>query len=163
RGAGRGEGLALSLSHDIAAGLARFRWFDVVAPLSFIYKPSVNYTGEDLLQRKELDYAVDGVVSRQGGLIQIDVRLLDLNRRTQPVWSERFELQASELHRLNEMVTDRVVGSIDPVILFIEGQPNRREHYGATGLLLLALPLLYSMEREKFERAGVLIYRAMEI
>jgi TolB-like protein/Flp pilus assembly protein TadD len=162
-GAERGEGLALSLSHDIAAGLARFRWFDVVAPVSFIYKPSVNYTGEDLLQRKELDYAVDGVVRRRGRLIEINVRLLDLTRRTQPVWSERFELQTTELHRLNEMVTGRVVGSIDPVILFIEGQPNRRQHYGATGLLLLALPLLHSMEREKFERAGILIHQAMEI
>jgi tetratricopeptide (TPR) repeat protein len=155
--------LAFSLSHDIAAGLARFRWFDVVAPVSFIYSPLANYTGEDILQRKELDYAVDGVVSRQGRLIQIDVRLLDLAGHAQPVWGERFELETGELHRLNEMVTGRVVGSIDPVILFIEGQPNRREQYGATGLLLLALPLLRSMEREKFERAGVLIYRAMEI
>src|SRR5262249_43480264 len=109
------------------------------------------------------DYAVDGTVSRHGRFIEINVRLLDLTRRTQPVWSERFELQAGELHRLNEMVTGRVVGNIDPVILFIEGQPNRRQHYGATGLLLLALPLLHSMEREKAERAGVLIHRAMEI
>lgn len=163
KGPERGKELAFSLSHDIAAGLARFRWFDVVAPVSFVYRPSVNYTGGLLLQRKELDYAVEGIVSRRGGLIEINVRLLDLARRTQPVWSERFELSVGELHRLNEMVTGRVVGSIDPVILFIEGQPNRREHYGATGLLLLALPLLHSMEREKFERAGVLIHRAMEI
>jgi TolB-like protein/tetratricopeptide (TPR) repeat protein len=162
-GAERGEGLAFSLSHDIAAGLARFRWFDVVAPVSFIYKPSVNYTGEDLLQRKEVDYAVDGVVSRHGRLIEINIRLLDLTRRTQPVWNERFELEGTELHRLNEVVTGRVVGSIDPVILFIEGQPNRRQHYGATGLLLLAIPLHFSLEREKFERAGVLIHKAMEI
>src|SRR5262249_30895808 len=68
-----------------------------------------------------------------------------------------------QLHRLNEMVTARVVGSIDPVILSIEGQPNRREHYGATGLLLLAVPLLFSAERRKFERAGVLIHRAMKM
>jgi TolB-like protein len=163
KGAERAADLAFSLSHDIAAGLARFRWFDVVAPVSFIYKPSVNYTHEDILQRKELDYAVDGVVSRRGRLIQINVRLLDLTRRTQPIWSERFELPTLELHRLNEMVTGRVVGSIDPVILFIEGQPNRRERYGATGLLLLAIPLLFSVDREKFERAGVLIHRAMEI
>jgi TolB-like protein/Flp pilus assembly protein TadD len=163
KGAERGEDLAFSLSHDIAAGLARFRWFDVVAPVSFLYTPLVSYTGGHLLQRKEWDYAVDGVVSRHGRLIQINVRLLDLTRRTQPVWSERFELPAFELHRLNELVTGRVVASIDPVILFIEGQPNRREHYGATGLLLLAIPLLFSMERAKFERAGVLIHRAMEI
>jgi TolB-like protein len=162
KGAERGEGLAFSVSHDIAAALARFRWFDVVASVSFISRP-LNFTSEDFLQRKDLDYAVDGSVSRNGRSIEVNFRLLDLTGRTQPVWSERFELEAGELHRLNEIVTGRVVGSIDPVILFIEGQPNRREHYGATGLLLLALPLLHSMERDKFERAGALIHQAMEI
>jgi tetratricopeptide (TPR) repeat protein len=157
----REENLAFSLSHDIAAALARFRWFDVVTPVSIMSKSSVNFSTEDLLQRN--DYIVDGAVVRRGRFFHIDVRLLDVSGHTQPVWSERFELKAGELHRLNEMVTGRVVGSIDPVILFIEGQPNRREHYGATGLLLLALPLLYSMEREKFERAGALIHEAMVI
>src|SRR5262249_28783851 len=123
----------------------------------------LNFTSEHLLQRNQLDYAIDGVVIRRGRFLGIDVRLLDLTRGTQPVWSERFELRADELHRLNEIVTARVVGSIDPVILFIEGQPNRRDHYGATGLLLLAMPLFYSMDREKFERAGTLIHRALEV
>jgi TolB-like protein len=163
KSAERAQDLAFSLSHDIGAGLARFRWFDVITRVSAVYRPLVNFTSEDFLQRRQLDYAVDGVVSRHGRLIQVDVRLLDLTRGTQPVWSERFELPAIELHRLNEMVTGRVVGSIDPVILFIEGQPNRRENYGATGLLLLAIPLLYSMDRSKFERAGTLIHRALEI
>jgi TolB-like protein/cytochrome c-type biogenesis protein CcmH/NrfG len=163
KSAERSQDLAFSLSHDIGAALARFRWFDVITRVSAVYRPLVNFTSEDFLQRRQLDYAVDGVVSRRGRLIQVDVRLLDLTRLTQPVWNERFELPAIELHRLNEMVTGRVVGSIDPVILFIEGQPNRREHYGATGLLLLAIPLLYSMDRGKFERAGTLIHRALEI
>jgi TolB-like protein/Flp pilus assembly protein TadD len=163
KGAERAKGLAFSLSHDIAAALARFRWFDVITRVSAVYRPLVNFTSEDLLQRERLDYAIDGVVSRRGRFIHIDVRLLDLTRCTQPVWNERFELRAGELHRLNEMVTGRVVGSIDPVILHIEGQPNRRESYGATGLLLLAIPLLYSMDRKKFERAGTLIHRALEI
>src|SRR5262249_15722639 len=100
---------------------------------------------------------------RHGQSIAIDIRLLNLARPIQPVWSERFELQTSELHRLNEIVTGRVVGSIDPVILFIEGQPNRPERYAPTALLLLALPLLYSMEREKFEGAGELINQAMVV
>src|SRR5262249_36313188 len=112
----RCEDLAFSLSRDIPAGLARFRWFDVISPISF--------TSENLLQREDLDYAIEGIVSRHDRLIQVNVRLLDLTRRTQPLWSERFDLEACELHRLNEMVTGRVVGSIDPVILFIEGQPN---------------------------------------
>jgi len=151
------------MSHDIAAGLARFRWFDVVTPVSFDSGPLLNLASADLLHRNDLDYAIEGRVGRRGQSIALDIRLLNLTRPVQPVWSERFELQTSELYRLNEIVTGRVVGSIDPVILFIEGQPNRREHYGATGLLLLALPLLHSMEREKFERAGELINQAMVI
>jgi TolB-like protein len=157
RGA-REENLASSLSHEIAAALARFRWFDVISPAS-VFRP---VSSDDLL-RQQLDYAVDGVLSRRRELLQIGVRLLDLTRSTQPVWTERFELPTGELHRLNDMVTPRVVGSIDPVILFIEGQPKRREHYGATGILLLAIPLLYSMERNKFQQAGDLISRALKI
>jgi adenylate cyclase len=61
------------------------------------------------------------------------------------------------------LVTGRIVGSIDPVILFIEGQPKRRERYGATGLLFLAIPLIYSMERQKFHQAAELIQRALGI
>jgi TolB-like protein/DNA-binding winged helix-turn-helix (wHTH) protein len=160
KGTQREETLASSLSHEISAALARFRWFDVISPVQVLRRPLVRFTSEDLHQ---LDYAVDGVVSRHGRLLEITVRLVDLTRSTQPVWSERFELAIDELHRLNEMVTPRVVASIDPVILFIEGQPKRRENYGATGLLLLAIPLIYSMERRKFEQAGELINRALGI
>jgi TolB-like protein len=163
KGAERGEDLAVSLSYDIAAGLARFRWFDVVTPISFVSRAPRNLNNGAFLEREDLDYAIDGIVNRHDGVIELNVRLVDLTRGTQPLWSERFELRASELHRLNELVTGRVVGSIDPVSLFIEGQPNRRQHYGATGLLLLASPLLHSMEREKFERAGVLIHQGMQI
>jgi DNA-binding SARP family transcriptional activator/TolB-like protein/Flp pilus assembly protein TadD len=163
-GSARGKDLTFSLSHEIATALARFRWFDVITPVPRMDKPLVTLASEDdLLLRRQLDYAVDGVVIRNGRYIEISVRLLDLTRCTQPVWSDRFELAANELHRLNEMVTARIVARIDPVILFIEGQPKRRERYGATGMLLLAIPLIYSMERTKFEQAGQLIHRALEI
>jgi DNA-binding SARP family transcriptional activator/TolB-like protein len=159
----REQNLAFSLSHEIAAALARFRWFDVISPISSASRSLASFTSEDLLQRKHLDYAVDGIVTRNGNRFQISVRLLDLTRGTQPIWSDRFQLAIGELHRLNELVVGRVVGSIDPVILFIEGQPKRREHYGATGLLLLAIPLLHSMEHRKFAHAGELIHRALDI
>jgi TolB-like protein/Tfp pilus assembly protein PilF len=154
--------LALSLSQEIAAGLARFRWFDVIAPGSLVRRPSAHLS-EDLLKRKELDYIVDGALSGNGSRFQISVRLLDVTQFASPVWSDRFELATDELYRLDERVTARIVGRIDPVILFIEGQPRRRKHYGATGLLLRARPLMYSMERDKYEQAGELINRALKI
>jgi tetratricopeptide (TPR) repeat protein len=88
---------------------------------------------------------------------------MELADYARPVWSECFNLPIGELHQLNELVTTRIVGRIDPVILFIEGQPKRRERYGATGLLLLAIPLIFSMERKKYEAAGELISRALEM
>src|SRR5262249_25280260 len=71
KGAQRGDDLAFSLSHDIATALARFRWFDVITPTSFICRPLVSFTSDHLLQRKQLDYVIDGGVSRNGRLIRI--------------------------------------------------------------------------------------------
>jgi len=156
------QNLAFSLTQEIAAGLARFRWFDVIAPPSLGRRPSAHLS-EDLLKRKELDYVVDGALSGNGKRFEISVRLLDVTRFAHPVWSDRFELAIDELHRLDGRVTARIVGRIDPITLFIEGQPKRRKNYGATGLLLRAMPLMYSMEREKYEEAGELINRALKI
>jgi DNA-binding SARP family transcriptional activator len=160
---GNDQDLALSLSHEVATALARFRWFDVINPVATMQRPLATLLSKDAFARQQLDYAVDGTVTRRGPNYHIGVQLLDVARCTRPVWSDRFELAVRELHRLNELVTGRIVGSIDPIILFIEGRPKRRERYGATGLLFLAIPLIYSMEREKFQQAGELIQRALGI
>jgi DNA-binding SARP family transcriptional activator/TolB-like protein len=155
--------LAFSLSHDIATALARFRWFDVITPVSMLHRPVASLLSNNLFQQQQLDYAIDGVIKKRGRKYGISVRLLDLTQCSRPAWSDRFELGINELHQLNEMVTGRIVANIDPVILFIEGQPRRKERYGATGLLFLAIPLIYSMERSKYQEAGQLIERAIAI
>ena len=156
------ENLGFSLSQEVAAGLARFRWFDVIAPVSLAPRWPSSLVSEHQL-RNEFDYIVDGTISGNGKHLHISVRLLDLAEYARPVWNDCFKLAIGELHRLNELVTVRIAARIDPVILSIEGQPKRRENYGATGLLLLAIPLIFSMQRKKYEEAGRLIDRALEI
>jgi DNA-binding SARP family transcriptional activator len=152
--------LALSLSHEIAAGLARYRWFDVIAPASL--RRSLSPEGGQH-EYANLDYVLDGSISGSGKQLQIRVRLLDLAGQAQPVWNEQFDIGLGKLHRLDELVTTRIVARIDPVILHIEGQPKRRERYGATGLLLTAIPMIFSMERQKYEEAGRLIQQAIAL
>jgi TolB-like protein/Tfp pilus assembly protein PilF len=160
----RREGdLAFSLSQEIAAGLARFRWFDVIAPIALQSAPSIRFVDEHQLRARGLDYVVDGSILSDGKKIRISVHLMDLAEHVRSAWSESFELAQDELHRLDELVATRIVSRIDPVIIFIEGRPKRRTQYGATGLLLLAMPLVFSMERTKYERAGQLIRRAIKI
>jgi DNA-binding SARP family transcriptional activator len=154
------ESLAFSLSQEIASGLARFRWFDVIPPMALRQRLPAAFVTEVPVQRNELDYVLDGAISSSGENSHISVRLLDLRRYATPVWSDRFDLSTGDLHTFDEIIT-RIVGRIDPVILFIEGR--RRESFGATGLLLRAIALIYSMEREKYEEAGRLLDRAVEM
>lgn len=160
---GAEESLALSMSQEVAAALARFRWFDVIAPVMLMTRGTIMPISEDPLRQNELDYVVDGALSSDGNKSQVSVRLLDLKNYASPVWSNRFELSCKEPHFVDEELIAKIAGRIDPVILFIEGQPKRHERLEATGLLLRAQPLLYSMEREKYEEAGSYIKQALAL
>jgi DNA-binding SARP family transcriptional activator len=159
-GTEREDELAFSIGQDVGSALSRFRWFDSIPLLSYRPQRSRRYFDEHQFLNLDLDYIVDGTISGRGQYNQISVRLMELGKRARQVWDGNFKLARNELHRLHELITTKIVACIDPVILFIEGQPKRRERFGATGMLLLAIPLFYSMERRKYEEAGNLIKRA---
>jgi DNA-binding SARP family transcriptional activator/TolB-like protein/Flp pilus assembly protein TadD len=154
--------LAFSIAQEVAAALARFRWFDVVAPTGLMRGPGPTFTSDVELRRQDLDYVVDGSVSCSRGDYRISVRLLDLTTDATPVWSNTFDVPVDRLDLLDERVTAPIVVQIDPVILYIESQPKRRnEDDDALGCVMRAIPLLYTMERGKYEEAGRLIERAL--
>jgi adenylate cyclase len=157
------ENLACALTQEITVALGRFRWFDVIAATPLTPTPPNCALGEHQFRRMDLDYLVDSTVSGDGQHTAINVRLLDLGENARPVWSKRFDLAREGLHGLKDLVAAKIVGHIDPVIPFIEGERKSHDRYGATGLLRRAIPLMFSMEREKYGQAGQLISRALEI
>ena len=144
---------AMLLSQEIAGGLARFRWFEVIG--------AGTYREGSLLPQSRPDYIVEGHLSGGAQRVQVSVRLLDM-AKSQLVWSDRFDVPTDELDDLNERIVGPVVARIDPVILFIEGQQRKGKPLDADGLVLKAIPLMYSMEREKYEAAGRLIEEALK-
>jgi len=118
---------------------------------------------DEAAEPKALDYVVEGAVSSDGKYLLIGVRLLDVGECARTVWSERFVLAAGKLPGWSKLAAARIVAGIDPVTSFFDGHPQRRKRSGATGLLLLAIPLMSSMERRKYAQAGRLIDRALEI
>jgi adenylate cyclase len=157
------ETLASTASQEIAAALAKFQRFDVV-PLA----PSMSIPGPAPASRKsdelgELDYVVEGAVSSEGKHPQVSIRLLDLGAYARAVWSERTVLAVDKLRKWSELVATRVIGGIDPIVLFFDGQLRRRRRDGANGPLLLAIPLMHSLERRKYEEAGHLIDQALAL
>jgi tetratricopeptide (TPR) repeat protein len=157
------ENLAFALSSEITAALGRFRWFDVIAAMSLAPPLSMNAVGEHELRRMDLDYLVDWTVSGNAQGTEISVRLLDFGENARPIWSKRLDLAYGGPQQLNELVATRIAGCIDPVIPFIEGQPKLNHRHGATGFLRRAVPLMFSMERGKYQQAGRLINQALEI
>ena len=143
--------LGVSLGREIATELARFRWFDVVAA-GAAGAPS----------NTPVHYIVDGDVRIGGEKLRVAVRLLDVGNDHTVVWSDRFELAMNALDDLDQKMIAPIVARIDPVILFIEGKRPRTGRYGATGLVLQAIPWMYSMERQKYEAAGRLIEQAIK-
>lgn len=152
--------LSFTIAQEVAAALGRFRWFDVVAPMALVPAPAPSFINDSVLRRRDLDYVVDGSVALSGGMYQISVRLLNLTQDATPVWSKTVDLPTDRLDQLDERVTAQIVSEIDPVIHYIEGRPRTRDNDDAIGCVLRAIPLMYTMERAKYEEAGRLIEHA---
>lgn len=165
RAVGGAEADTLSdvISHDIAGALARFRWFDVLAP----YSLAVGQEGRfhpHLMERLNLDYLVDGSVKLSGGESAITVRLVDLRDFARPVWSESFGFATSEFGSLSAQITSKIVASIDPVIISIEGRREFNHSVSESTLLVLrAVPLMYRLDRAGYEQAGRMLSSALAI
>jgi tetratricopeptide (TPR) repeat protein len=157
------EDLAFSVSRRVAAAIARFRHVDIIPPTSSMPQSTAIRAGGEAAQFEDLDYVVDGAVSRDGERVQVSVRLVDLGQYARTIWSQRFVLAPDELNRWSELTASLIVAGIDPTILFLDGQPKRRTSDRSTDILHHATPLMYSMERRKYEEAGRLLNRALEL
>ena len=156
----RAKSLANPLSQQLAAALARFRWFDVFTPLSLEGGNSAGGVA-NMLRRNQWHYVVEGSVAGSEDKLRVGIRLVDLAQEARPVWSGDFDLTPDALDEVEERVVGPAVARIDPVLIFIEGQQRKGQRAGATGLVLRAIPLMYSLQKDKYEEAGRLIGEAI--
>lgn len=153
--------LPTSLGLDTAAALARFRWFDVIAPMALPALADQRSTWGRQLNDLDVDYAVHGTLKTIGNHIQVKIVLLNISKLASTVWSDAYELPLDALGEADEHITTKLVARIDPVILFIEGtRPGERDPSDATGSVLKAIPLLYSLQKESYQEAGAILARA---
>jgi len=160
-GSERSENLAFALGQEITTALGRFRCFDVIAGISAPAGPNW-VVREHRFRRIGLDYLVDLTVSENGPAIEINVRLLDLYENARTVWNKRLDPTNCGMQQIDEFVATHVVGSIGPVIPLTEGHSKRRNRYATIGFRRRAVPLMSTMERDKFQHAGQLIKLALQ-
>jgi adenylate cyclase len=130
------------LVEDIITGLSRIKSLSVIARnSSFVYKGKavdIRQVGRELGVR----YVLEGSVRKSGTRLRINAQLIDAETGAH-LWADKFDGGLDDLFDLQDQVTERVVGVIEPSVRQSEIERSRRkrpENLDAYDLYLRALP-----------------------
>ncbi len=157
------EYFADGLVEDIITSLSRVRTLFVIARnSSFTYKGravDVRQVARDLGVR----YVLEGSIRKSGTRLRIVGQLIDAGTGHH-VWADRFDGELADVFDLQDTVTERVVGVLEPTIRLAEIRQARAKptrSMTAYDRYLRALPHFYSMTREGFSQVRRLTDEAL--
>ena len=141
------EYFADGMVEDIITGLSRIKWLFVIARnSSFVYKGKavdVRQVGRELGVR----YVLEGGVRKAGNRVRITAQLLEAETGAH-LWADRFDGALEDVFNLQDQITERVVGVVEPSLRQSEIERSRRKHpenLDAYDLYLRALPRMASV------------------
>jgi adenylate cyclase len=159
------ESLADGIVESITATLSRIREFFVIARNSaFLYKGravDVQQVGRELGVR----YVLEGSVQKAGSRLRITVQLIDTATGIH-VWADRVDGTLEDVFDLQDRITERVAGALQPSIRLAEIERARRKRpqdLGAYDYTMRAMPLVWVLERSASEEARALLAQALAI
>jgi adenylate cyclase len=149
----------------ITATLSRIRSFFVIARNSaFLYKGKaidVQQVGRELGVR----YLLEGSVQKAGQRLRITVQLIDTASGAH-VWADRVDGTLEDIFELQDKITERVAGALQPSIRLAEVERARRKRpqdLGAYDYTMRAMPLVWVLEKGASEEALALLAQALAI
>lgn len=159
------EYFADGMVEDITTALSRFRQLFVIARNStFVYKGKsvdVRQVGRELGVR----YVLEGSVRRAGDRVRLTAQLIDATTGGH-LWADRFDGDISDIFDLQDRITERVVGAIEPQMRRAEidrARRQRTESMEAYDHFLRGLPHVYAMRPQENAQALALFREAMKL
>ena len=153
------------LVEDILTGLARVKSLTVIARnSSFTYKGKavdVRQVGRELGAR----YVLEGSVRKGGSRLRITAQLIEAETGAH-LWADRFEGALDDVFDLQDQITERIVGVVEPSVVKSEIERSRRKHpenLAAYDLYLRALPHLYLPILDGAKAAAPLLEEALRL
>ncbi len=117
------------ISEDIITALTRFRWFRVVGRgSSFTYKGR-SVDAKQVARELGVRYVLEGSIRRSGQDVRISIQLVDGISANQ-IWAERYEMELTEAFAVQDAITERVVGALEPELLKTESISASPRHSG---------------------------------
>jgi len=153
------------LAEDVITNLARIPGLFVIARNS-----SFAYRGESGDWRKAaaelgVRYLLEGSVRRSGDRIRISGRLVD-GASASHVWAGKFDGAAADVFDLQDQLTERIVGAIEPSIRRAEIDRARRKRpdsLDAYDLYLRALPYAHANAPTETDEALRLLHLSLRL
>ena len=112
---------------DIITGLARIKWLFVIARnSSFVYKGAavdIRQVGRELGVR----YVLEGGVRKAGNRLRISAQLLEAETGAH-LWADRYDGALEDVFDLQDQITEKVVGVVEPSLQRSEIERSRRKH-----------------------------------
>ncbi len=159
------EFFADGMVEAITATLSRIRSFFVIARNSaFLYKGKavdVQQVGRELGVR----YLLEGSVQKAGNRLRITVQLIDTTNGAH-VWADRVDGSLEDVFDLQDRITERVAGALQPSIRLAEVERARRKRpqdMGAYDYTMRAMPHVWALEQEASAKAQDLFAQALAL
>ena len=114
------EYFADGISEDIITALSRSRWFLVIARNSSFAFKGKPIDARHVARELGVRYVLEGSVRKSGQRVRIAAQLIDASLATQ-VWGDRFDFELSDVFAIQDEITERVAGAIEPELLKSEG------------------------------------------
>jgi adenylate cyclase len=153
------------LVEDIITGLSRIKSLVVIARnSSFVYKGKavdVRQVGRELGAR----YVLEGSVRKAGNRLRITVQVIETETGAH-LWADRFDGALDDVFDLQDQITDKVVGVVEPSVQRSEIERARRkrpESLDAYDLCLRALPHMSHIEPKGAQIAAGFLEEALKL
>jgi adenylate cyclase len=150
---------------DIITGLSRIKWLFVIARnSSFTYKGNavdIRQVGRELGVR----YVLEGGVRKAGARLRISAQLIEAETGAH-LWADRYDGALDDVFDLQDQITDRVVGIVEPSVQRSEIERSRRKRpdsLDAYDLYLRALPYASAQMPEGGRIAGAFLEDALKL
>jgi adenylate cyclase len=159
------EYFADGMVEDIITGLSRIKWLFVIARnSSFVYKGKavdIRQVGRELGVR----YVLEGGVRKAGNRLRITGQLIEAETGAH-LWADKFDGALEDVFDLQDQITERVVGIVEPSLQRSEIERARRKHpenLDAYDVCLRALPHLTSILAADARIAARFLQDAIEL
>jgi adenylate cyclase len=159
------EYFADGMVDEIITGLSRIKWLSVVSRNSSFFYKNKAAALKEVADKLGVRYALEGGVRKSGNRVRITAQLIDAETDTH-LWAEQYDRLLEDIFALQDEITMRVVGAIEPSLRKAEIDRISRQRpnsFDAYDLLLRSQQFVFAGMPKEAAKAIPLLEDALKL